>query len=131
MRILDDGVCVLTGHRHIPTGMWHVDLPPPKKHLANRIGDPKTAELVAYAHAAMFSPSLTTLDQAIRKGFLINFPGLTATSLRKHPPRSIPMAKGHLDQTRQNQRSTNYARFQMFFILHMKSTRRTTVLSRT
>jgi hypothetical protein len=106
MRILDDGVCVLTGHRDIPTGMWHVDLPPPKMHLANRIGDPKMAELVAYAHAAMFSPALTTLEKALTKGFLINFPGLTATSLRKHPPRSIPMSKGHLDQTRQNQRST-------------------------
>jgi hypothetical protein len=106
MRILDDGLCVLTGHRDIPTGMWHVDLPPPKLHLANRIGDPKTSELVAYAHAAMFSPVLTTLEQALTKGFLINFPGLTATSLRKHPPISIPMSKGHLDQTRQNQRST-------------------------
>jgi hypothetical protein len=34
-----------------------------------------------------------------------NFPSLTATSLRRHPPSSIPMTKGHLDQTRQNQRS--------------------------
>jgi hypothetical protein len=106
MRILDDGHCILTGHRDIPTGMWHVDLPPPKLHLANRIGDPKPPELVAYAHAAMFSPALATLEQALKKGFLINFPGLTATSLRNHPPISIPMAKGHLDQTRKNQRST-------------------------
>ena len=32
--------------------------------------------------------------------------GPTTKSLRKHPPQSIAMAKGHLDQIRKNQRST-------------------------
>jgi hypothetical protein len=106
MQILDDGKCMVTGHRRHDTGMWHIDLPPPPVHFANRIGDPKMEELVAYAHAAMFSPALTTLENALNKGFLTNFPGLTAATLRRHPPTSIPMAKGHLDQTRKNQRST-------------------------
>ena len=32
--------------------------------------------------------------------------GLTAKGLRKHPPQSVAMVKGHLDQSRKNQRST-------------------------
>jgi hypothetical protein len=40
------------------------------------------------------------------KGYLQNFPGLTARALRKHPPHSFAMVKGHLDQVRQNVKST-------------------------
>jgi hypothetical protein len=64
------------------------------------------ADLVAFAHAALFSPALSTLAIALEKGFLTNFPGLTPALLRKHPHQSIPMVKGHLDQSRKNQRST-------------------------
>ncbi|KAI2500612.1 hypothetical protein MHU86_13833 [Fragilaria crotonensis] len=52
------------------------------------------------------SPALSTLDQALAKGYLTNFPGLTRELLRKHPPHSPAMIKGHLDQSRQHQRST-------------------------
>ena len=56
--------------------------------------------------AALFSPVLSTLDQALQAGFLLNFPGLSSKLLRKYPPQYIPMIKGHLDQRRQNQHST-------------------------
>jgi hypothetical protein len=85
--------------------MWHVN-PNIRPHLANRIGAPTTAELVTFARTTLFSPTLSTLEQALKKGFITNFPGLLATSLRRHPPSWIPMMKGHLDQTRQNQRTT-------------------------
>jgi hypothetical protein len=76
-------------------------------HQANgAIGSASPSELVAFAHAAMFSPALSTLHAALDKGHLTNFPGLTTETLQKYPPRSIPMIKGHLKQTRQNQRST-------------------------
>ncbi len=105
---IDSTKCILTGTRHCPTGMWHIDAPcrPIQTHLANRIGAPTTEELVAFAHATLFSPALTTLEEALTEGWVTNFPGLTAASLRRHPPASIPMDKGHMDQTRQNQRST-------------------------
>ena len=109
IKAINSNKCILTGTRHTPTGMWHIDTPTQPNihpHLANRIGAPTTAELVAFAHATLFSPALSTLEKALSQGFLTNFPGLTATSLRRHPPSSIPMTKGHLDQTRQNQRST-------------------------
>jgi hypothetical protein len=103
---------VLTGHRTPNTLLWHFPLPiptpaPPVNHSALATIDSATpAELVAFAHAALFSPALSTLHRALSKGFITNFPGITPTLLRKHPPQSIAMIKGHLDQTRQNQRST-------------------------
>jgi hypothetical protein len=64
------------------------------------------AELVAFAHAALGSPALSTLSTTLEQNYDSGFPGLTAKSLRKYPPQSIAMANGHLDQTRNKQRST-------------------------
>jgi hypothetical protein len=47
-----------------------------------------------------------TLENALSRNYLTNFPGLTAQTLRKHPPQSLAMTKGNMDQTRKNQRST-------------------------
>ena len=60
---------------------------------------------MAFAHAALFSPALSTLENALADGFLINLPRLTLATLRQHPPHSIAEIKGHLDQTHQNLRS--------------------------
>jgi hypothetical protein len=46
----------------------------------------KPADLVAFSHATLFSPTLTTLAEALRKDFLIGFPGLTTETLAKYPP---------------------------------------------
>ncbi len=64
------------------------------------------ASLVAFAHAALFSPALSTLDVALQRDLLPHFPGLSRETLRRHPPVSIAMTKGHMDQIRQNIRST-------------------------
>jgi hypothetical protein len=68
MQVLDNTVCVLTGTRHLPTGMWHVDIAQQATNStstpqaqANRLGGTTIAETVAYAHATLFSPALTTL----------------------------------------------------------------------
>jgi hypothetical protein len=102
---------VLQGHRTPATGLWHLDIssnPAPLVMEAAHasIGTASPADLVAFAHGALFSPTLSTLGAALTKGFITNFPGLTVTTLRKHPPVSAAMVKGHLDQSRQNQRST-------------------------
>jgi hypothetical protein len=79
----------------------------PTEHASmTAIGSATPAQLVAFAHATLFSPALSTLKLALNKGYLTNFPGLTAKTLRKYPPQSFPMVKGHLDQTRKNQAST-------------------------
>ena len=113
MRVLSsDDTCVLTGTRSSLTRLWHICPPtsPSATHIAasattnrqNKTG----AELVAFAHATLFSPAISTLQLALDKGYLINFPGLKESTLRRFPPQSIPMIKGHLDQSRKNQRST-------------------------
>ena len=105
---------VMSGTR-TPPGLWHFAIPAHQSTPTSRpdhytalsaIGYPNASELVAYAHAAMFSPALSTLEQALQKGYIRNIPGLTAQTLRRHPPRSVATAKGHLDQTRKNLRST-------------------------
>jgi hypothetical protein len=69
------------------------------EHALSAIGSATPAELVAFAHAALFSPSLSTLTLALQKGYVTNFPGLTAKTLSKYPPQSFAMVKGHLVNT--------------------------------
>jgi hypothetical protein len=118
--VYHDDKIALTGKRTSYTRLWHLDIP--EKNNANSlshcdsndvkyacnaaIGSATAAELVAFSHAALYSPALSTLEQALEREFLTSFPGLTKKSLRKHPPQSIPMVKGHLDQSRQNIKST-------------------------
>jgi hypothetical protein len=117
---------ILCGGRNRETGLWHLSLVPDGNHtqpalneldtqsvvapLLHRsfaaIQSATTADLVAFAHAALFSPVLSTLKKALERGYVSHFMGLTAQSLNKHPPASVPMIKGHMDQARQNQRST-------------------------
>jgi hypothetical protein len=66
------------------------------------IGSATPAQVVAFAHATLFSPALSTLKLALNKGYLTNFPGLTAKTLHKYPPQSFLMVKGHLDQTQKS-----------------------------
>jgi hypothetical protein len=116
---------IMSGNRCDSTGFWHLDVAQPSAsptsnpHPANphvnlfikdyhanaAVGHAGPAELVEFAHAAMWSPSLSTLEKALLKGY-INLPGLTSELLRKHPPNSRATAKGHLNQTRQGTKST-------------------------
>jgi hypothetical protein len=120
---------ILAGERTTATGLWHLSLHPPTPLPAQQLPAPSRAplveeplahphfshaavtsatpaELVAFGHAALFSPALSTLRVALARGYVAHFPGLTTTTLTKHPPHSFAMVKGHLDQTRKNQRST-------------------------
>ena len=120
VQVRHNNACILTGPRDATTGLWHLGLvsaPPPDPPIAPvpeqlslaAVATATPADLVAFAHAALFSPALSTLQLALDRGYISQFPGLTAQSLRKYPPSSIPMIKGHLDQSRKNQRSTKPA----------------------
>ena len=82
----------------------HPGIEPPT--CLTAIGTARPADVVAFHHAALFSPALSTLELALQKGFLPPFPGLTLSALRRHPPQSSATIKGHLDQIRKNLRST-------------------------
>ena len=113
---------LLSGSRTPDTGLWHLSLiaPDPPRipqdsittastllhHSYAAVQSATPTELVAFAHAALFSPALSTLKTALDRGYLPHFMGLTTKAVTKHPPQSVAMIKGHLDQSRKNQRST-------------------------
>lgn len=60
---------ILEGHRQPDTGLWMVpvEIDPKPKYYLNLVKQPnKTADLVAFAHASLFSPALTTLMKAVK-----------------------------------------------------------------
>jgi hypothetical protein len=86
--------------------LWRVDLPLPSTPQALSLMQGTPAQLVAFTHAALFSPAPSTLLHALQRNFLPTLPGISPKLLSKYPPNSLATAKGHLDQTRKNVRST-------------------------
>jgi hypothetical protein len=68
---------------------------------------PNNTALVRFLHAAAGSPVPSTWIRAIQAGHYATWPGLTPELVRKYLPPSPATAKGHLDQQRQNLRSTH------------------------
>jgi len=70
---------IMSGHQTSETKLWNLDIQaaPPQAYANAAIGTAKPAELVAFAYAAMFSPALSTLAEALRRGYLPEFAGLT------------------------------------------------------
>ena len=114
---------VLTATRSSITRLWNLDAPrtvsAPPLSVADKpentnppstanavINNPNLAERIAFYHASLFSPALSTWCTAIDAGHLTSWPELTSAQVRRYPPQSIAMVKGHLDQERANVRST-------------------------
>jgi hypothetical protein len=104
----------MSGRRSPISRLWTLDLPghPAKKRLPipslnALIHNPNIAARIAFYHAAMFSPSLSTWCSATEDaGHMSSWPSITSKQVRQNPPASIVMLKGHLDQQRANTRST-------------------------
>jgi hypothetical protein len=71
----------------------------------NVVSHQHDADYVAFIHAALCSPSVQSLGDALRLGFLGNLPRLTNKMLTNNAPASLATAKGHLNRNRQSQRS--------------------------
>jgi len=100
------GKIILQGNRNQETnGLWMFRLPQHKSNAAIP-HSAKPSDLVQFAHQALFSPALSTLKTALRKGFLPPFRGLSTETLSKYPPNLEATMKGHMDATRQNLHST-------------------------
>ena len=63
-------------------------------------------EIVQYPHQSAFSPVVSTWITTITSGFFTTWPGITCALVRKHVPKSLATAKGHLRQDRKNVQST-------------------------
>jgi hypothetical protein len=83
-------------------------IPPLLPHLCNNTAhqQPTQAALIQYLHAAAFSPSKSTWIEAIRRGHFQSWPGLSVKAVHRHLKETEATAKGHMDQTRKNIRST-------------------------
>jgi hypothetical protein len=116
--IYKDNICILQGS-YSHDKLWHFPLPgapaatpldsdqnlsAASNFAVNRSSKP--ADMVAFTHASLFSPTVSTLTQAVQREYVHGFPGLTADTLARHSPLSLATAKGHLDQSRQNQQPT-------------------------
>jgi hypothetical protein len=108
-------IVLLTGTRSTPTGgLWTLDPIAPTVTLAVEPSSPITgsvnamfhttlahdtiANCIAFYHASLFSPSLSTWCQAIDAGYFTTWPGITSSAVHKYPPQSTPMHQGYLDQ---------------------------------
>ena len=68
----------LQGERDPTTaGLWTIPLSAPAVALPATATGNTTAQMVAFAHASLFSPTLSTLQQALQRGILPEFPGLS------------------------------------------------------
>jgi hypothetical protein len=103
-----DNILLLSGTRAPSTGLWHLNLTPQQRPATAHALIPNTsvADRIAFVHASLFSPSLSTWCTAIDAGRLPTFPDITAKQVRKYPPLSAATVKGHLDQQRANLRLT-------------------------
>jgi hypothetical protein len=89
-------------------------LTPPNKHkpdpIANNVYELRNAgALVHYLHKALFSPTKASMLQAVKDRHLITWPGLMEDTINKHLKLTPVTAMGHMNQRRQNIRSTSKA----------------------
>jgi hypothetical protein len=105
---------LLSGPRDVNTGLWRINLKQTNNHIpepiANNVYELRnTGALVHYLHKALFSPTKSAMLQAVKHGHLITWPGLTEEAINKHLKLTPSTAMGHMNQRRQNIRSTSKA----------------------
>jgi hypothetical protein len=103
---------ILNGPRDLNTGLWRINLKQKNNHtpkpIANNVYELRnTGALVHYLHKALFSPTKSAMSHAFKDGHLITWPGLTEDAINKHLKLTPATAMGHMNQRRQNIRSTS------------------------
>jgi hypothetical protein len=105
-----NGKCVMYGSQDPRSRLWQVDLKQifeTKQVQCNHAHDNSNhKDLINYLHAACFIPVKSTWITAIKNGNFTSWPGLTEHAVEKHLSKSISTTKGHLNQQRQNARTT-------------------------
>jgi hypothetical protein len=103
---------ILNGPQDSDTGLWRINLKQTSSHIlepmANNVYELRnTGALVHYLHKALFSPTKSAMLQAVKDGHLITWPGLTEDAINKKLKLTPATAMGHMNQRRQNLRSTS------------------------
>jgi hypothetical protein len=111
----------LKGFRDSNTGLWKINLckkkirtnygtAPPQNQIsaANNVYSLRnTGALVNYLHKAIFSCTKSGIIHAFKKGHLATWTGLTEDAINKYLKLTPATTMGHMNQKRQNIRSTN------------------------
>jgi hypothetical protein len=103
---------ILNGPRDLDTGLWRINLNQDNNHIPEPIENNvyelrNTGALFHYFHKALLSPTKYALLQAVKDGHLITWPGLTEDAIHKHLKLTPATDMGHMNQRRQNIRSTS------------------------
>jgi hypothetical protein len=104
----------LSGPRYLSTGLWRINLRQTNNHkpepISNYIYELRTTgALDHHLHKALLSPKKAAILQTVKDGHLLTWPGLTEDTINKHLKLTPAMAMGHLNQQRQNIKSTSKA----------------------
>jgi hypothetical protein len=98
------------GSRDPRSRLWRVDLKQKfekQEVQCNHAHDNNNQkDLINYLHAACFSPVKSTWVTAIKNGNFSSWPGLIEHAVEKHLSKTAATTKGHLNQQRQNARTT-------------------------
>jgi hypothetical protein len=105
---------LLSGPQDANTGLWRINLKSTNKHIPNPIANNvyelrNTGDLIHYLHKALFSPTKAAMLQAVKDRHMITWPGLTEDAINKYLKLTPATAMGHMNQRRQNIRSTSKA----------------------
>jgi hypothetical protein len=105
---------ILSGPRDLDNGLWRINVKQDNQQIlqpvANNVYELRnTVALVHYLHKALFSQTKSALLQAVKNGHLATWPGLTEDAIHKHLKLTPAIAMGHMNQIRQNIRSTSKA----------------------
>jgi hypothetical protein len=105
-----NGKNVMYGSRDPKSSLWRVNLKQKfeTKHVqCNHAHDNNNQkDLINYLHAACFIPVKSTWITAIKNGNFASWPGLTEHAVEKHLSKSTSTTKVHLNQQKQNARTT-------------------------
>jgi hypothetical protein len=86
---------------------WRFSLPHPQAFRASTvIRHEQHAESILFAYATFGSPSYPTFYNAVKRGWLHNYPNLTPEMVRRNKPNVPAHALGHTQSSRSGTRST-------------------------
>ena len=111
LKVFKNCQCILSGASNFSNGLWDIPInnPPPFCTQKFNVIIPKNqniTNLLQYLYASLFSPTKSTLLQAIKNGIFAIWPGLTYANVQKYLQNMPATALGHLDQCRQGPQST-------------------------
>jgi hypothetical protein len=94
------------------TGLWRINLRKDKPQITiaaeNNVSELRnTGALVNYLQNAMFSPTKSAFIKAVKQGHLTTWLGLAEDAINKNFKMTPATSMGHMNQKRQNIRSTS------------------------